>query len=260
MTQLAPAPLPPDVAQLAHAHDLGAWRDTFPPNKRWRIIVSTGLLFAMALIFTLVFAAGPVEGAQIMVVIDLGLAGLFLWALLSSPVVSAAARARQFYMFERGYVHVGRSGPQAYRWDQVREVYQEIVQTRYNGINTGTNYRYRLEFTDGRQAKYNTMSADMSRFGPVIQTEVSQAQLPLAWQAIQAGQTLAFGPFAITGGGISYGHKEALPWSAIRSVDIAQGTVRVLQPGKMLAYGSANAKAIPNLYTFLALTHKLTGR
>ena len=263
MTQLAPVTVPPDVATLALAHDLGAHHDTFPPNKRLRIIIPFAILVVLFLLMTAVLA--PAAGSNWLVLavmfgffVALFLAGL-VYGLVTSPLVSARVRARKTYVFERGFVHVGRDGTEVCRWDAVRTVWQTIVQMVYNGISTGTNYAYRLQLADGRLLKLNTMSTDMATFGPLIQHEVANAQLPQAFQAIKAGQTLAFGPLAVSSGGIAVGGKAGLPWNEVKDVQLVQGAVRVMQQGKkVLAYGSVQASNVPNLGTFMALTRQLT--
>jgi len=77
-------------------------------------------------------------------------------------------------------------------------------------------------------------------------------------QAVGAGQTLAFGPLAVSSGGIAVGAKPGLPWNEVKEIQVVQGAVRIKQPGKILAYGSVEASNVPNLYTFLALTQQLT--
>jgi len=130
------------------------------------------------------------------------LAGL-VYGLVTSPLTSAKVRTRIFYVFERGFVYAASNGPEAYRWDAVRNVWQSIVTMRVNGISTGPNYAYRLQLDDGRLLKLNTMSTDMAKFGPLIQHEVANAQFPQAWQAVQAGQALAFGPITVSSAGPS---------------------------------------------------------
>jgi len=134
MTQLAPPALPPDKATVALAHDLGAHRNTFAPNKRLRIIIPFALLVVLFVIITAVLA--PAAGSNWLVLavmfgsfVALFLAGL-VYGLVTSPLVSARVRARKIYVFERGFVHVGRDGTDVCRWDAVRTVWQSIVQMR----------------------------------------------------------------------------------------------------------------------------------
>jgi hypothetical protein len=272
MTQVHPggitAAVPLEVSQLATAQGLGAHRATFAPNKRWRLIISVGVLVLTFGLLTLGIGASSMSSADspsptavwsTVAIVELVLIGLFLWPLLTSPVMSAKARARQFYVFENGLVHVGAKGTQAYRFDAVADVIAAVVSTTYNGISAGTNYKYQVRFGDGRVLKLNTFSTDMARFGPLLQTEIANAQLPRFWDALGAGHALGFSPFTISSSGIATASKPMVPWSQIRGVQVANGRVNVLQVGKRLPWAGAQTKNIPNLYTFLALAERLAG-
>jgi hypothetical protein len=264
MTQVAWNLVPPEVASQAAAHDLGAYRQAFDPAKRLRLIIPLAVL---AVIFGLIAATGLAGSSSSQTsmgtatgIVVLALLVTIAWMVLTGPIGSATARARKFYVFERGYVHVGKQGVEVYRWDAVRAVYQAITRTRYNGISTGTQYAYRLFFNDGRQVKLTGLTTHMAAFGPVIAQAVATAQLPHAWQALQAGQPLTFGSFVVTRGGIAVGRKPPLAWPDVKAVEMSGGVVRVVQQGKMLGYGSSQAKDVPNLYTFLAVVQQLNGR
>jgi hypothetical protein len=166
MTQVHPggttAAVPLEVSQLATAQGLGAHRATFAPNKRWRLIISVGVLVLIFGLLTLGIGVSSMSSTDspspaavwsTVAVVELVLIGLFLWPLLTSPVMSAKARARQFYVFEYGLVHVGAKSTQAYRFDAVADVIAAVVSTTYNGISAGTNYKYEVRFGDGRVLK-----------------------------------------------------------------------------------------------------------
>jgi hypothetical protein len=246
------------------AHQLGAYRETLAPHKRVRVIVAAGVL---ALIFTFIGAlmiatagkgggGGAVVFGIAMIVIFVGLFG---WALLTSPVVSAKARQRQIYVFEHGYVRVTRQGPLAFRWDAVRTAYQEIVTTYYNGISTGTQYRYRITFADGRIEKLTTYVTDMAKFGPLVQSEIARVQVPQARQMLRAGHSLAFGDIVLSGAGLTAGSKGLVAWPELRGVQIFRGQVRVLRHGKRMPVFSTAAKKVPNLYTLLTVANESIG-
>jgi len=262
MTELrAPAvesQVPPEVAQLAATHGLGEFRESFPPSKRMRIIIPAAVV---ALIFSGLGIAGVVNsdntnelvtGLAIMAVPLL----LLLALVATSPLLSKAARRRVIYQFEHGYIQVTRKGPVAYRWDGMRFVYQEIVNVRAYGINTGTNYKYTITMADGTKTKLTHLTTDMGRLGPVIHAEVAAAQVPKAIEILRQGQIIYFGELGVSTVGIIVGQKEPVPW-AEAGVNVAQGYVRVYRAGKRMPVGSVAAKKIPNLVTFLTLVDQL---
>lgn len=262
MTELrAPAvenQVPPEVAQLAATHGLGEFRDAFPPSKRLRVIVPFAIV---ALIFSGLGLVGVVNADNTNeLVTGLAIAGipwlLILALLATSPVLSRAARKRVIYRFAHGYVQVTRKGPVAYRWDAMRFVYQEIVNIRAYGINTGTNYKYSITMADGSKTKLTHLTTDMARLGPVIHAEIAGVQVPKAFDILRQGQIIYFGEIGLSTAGVIVGQKEPVPWSEA-GINTAQGYVRVYRAGKRMPVGTIAAKKIPNLVTFLTLAEQL---
>lgn len=261
--------IPQDISLLAHTHQLGTHQETFAPNKRWRLILPALLmlvLFGTIGVAMLLQAnsTDPRRDMSTTTMVTIGLAlivpwlALFIWALAVSPLVSAKARQRQVYVFENGYIHVTRKGPEAYRWDAVQTVFQAIVRTSSNGIPTGTNFFYSLIFTDGRKAKLTTMSAaNMARLGQVLMSAICSVQVPKALNYLKTGQPIAFGDFSISNEGIATARKGQIPWTEISGIQLNNGYVCLSRTGKWLAFSSKAAAKIPNLYTFLQVADHL---
>jgi len=265
MTQIQPAPMssqmPGEVAQLAQAGQLGAPVAVFPPGKRWRLVGWLGvlaLLFSVATVGVGATTSGQ-EGSDPLVTwlvvggICLVLIALALWPAVTGPLLSMKARERKFYVFQHGFVHVGRSATQGYRFDAVSELRALINKVYYNGISTGTNYKFTVHFADGRVLKLNTFSTDMAEFGPLLQRAVANSQVPRFAQHLQSGGTLRFGKILMTATGLATDRKPLLPWSEVSGVNLHQGFLFVNQQGKRLAWAKAKGAETPNLYAFLAL-------
>jgi hypothetical protein len=270
MTQVQPtsmsSPLPGEVAHLAAAGQLGAHVATFLPGKRWRLVISLGVL---AFIFggLAVLTAGVSSGADdadpvvvwtVVGLICIVLIALALWPAVTGPLLSARARERKFYVFEHGFVHVGRKGTQCYRFDAVAELRGMINQVYYNGIPTGTNYKFDLYFADGRRLRLNTLSTDRAAFTPPLQQAVAQAQLPRFWGHLAAGGSLRFGMFVMTHAGIATDRKPMLAWSEVQAVGLDRGYLSINQRGKRWPWARARAADTPNLYAFLDLAGRFT--
>jgi Family of unknown function (DUF6585) len=266
MTQLHPpsmsSALPGEVSHLAGAWQLGAHVSTFPPGKRWRLVISAGVL---ALIFggiaisiaslsvTGVDRADPLVAWSVAGLFCLVLVALTLWPAATGPLLSAKARERKFYVFEHGFVHVGRKGTECYRFDAVAELRGAISQVYYNGIPTGTNYKFDLYLADGRRLKLNTFSTDMASFAPPLQQAVAHAQVPRFWAHLIAGGSLQFGKFLVTAAGIATERKPMLAWSEVPAVIVDQGYVIINQRGKRWPWARVRAADTPNLYAFVDL-------
>jgi hypothetical protein len=228
-------------------------------------VISLGVLAFMFCGLAILIAAGaagaddsdPVVVWAVVSLICLGLIALALWPAVTGPLLSARARERKFYVFEHGFVHVGRKGIQGYRFDSVVELRGLISQVYYNGIPTGTNYKFDLHFADGRRLRLNTFSTDMAAFAPPLQQAVAQAQLPRFWAHLAAGGSLRFGTFLMTNAGIATDRKPMLAWSEVQGVNVSQGFVFVNQRGKRWHWAKARAADTANLYTFLELAGRL---
>jgi hypothetical protein len=267
-TDVSAAPLPPAVAQLASQWGLGALRQVFPPHRRLRFLLLSGGFFAlMGLLAVLLAVSDPSpdaagqanqDGGLIFMVVlaVVALAG-FVAALRFSPITARQVRDRKIYVFENGYVQVTSSAAAAYRWDRIAAIFQEIFTVRYNGVSTGTQYRYRIEFADGRKAKLNTFTADMSKLGPVLQEETAKVQVPHAFAMMRAGQWVNFGPFALSGAGLVVHDKPPVPWAEVSTLQLFNGRIFVSRANTRGRYANIQASKVPNLATFLVVARQL---
>lgn len=262
---------PGEVAQLAAANNLGECRAAFPAAKKVRLIWGVGTLsvtfaglvaaVALALLNQDESAGGPLTPAQVLPwaapLVVIFLAPL-VWVLLTSPMLSARARQKQYFAYERGFVRGTGTGYEAIRYDQIHTVYQNIVRKIVNGIDTGVQYQYKLMFADGRQIKLNNFTTDMRNFGPMLQEGTTAGLLPGALAAVNGGQTLTFGPFSIARGGISAKGKNLVAWQEMK-VKVENGSVVLTENGRRWAYARIECRKVPNLYVMLGLIARLRG-
>jgi hypothetical protein len=74
-----------------------------------------------------------------------------------------------------------------------------------------------------------------------------------------AGQTIIFGPVAISKAGIVIG-KKTYPWTDVKEVSIHQGILKVSRKdGGWFSGASVAASVIPNLRVLLAIIQQLVG-
>jgi hypothetical protein len=163
-------------------------------------------------------------------------------------------------------------------WADIAAVWQASTRTTVNGVHTSTSYAYVLKLTDGRTLSFRGgLSAGAARqseaaqlqpvpgaakpvtieqFGRILATAVTGTQLPGAMDRFRSGQTVSFGPLAVSLAGISAGD-QSVPWSQIQDVRTANGKVSVKQAGKWLAWHSAPIGQIPNYFVFKALVRSV---
>jgi hypothetical protein len=243
-------PVPDEVWRRAAGSRLGAYVATFPPGKRWFLLIWEGLfgllmvcqLCALALVAIDVYGADPVVVWPTFAMLCLGLIALALLPALTGPLLSAKARSRKFYVFQQGLVHVGRKGTEVYRFDAVTSVQETIDKIFLSVTTTRTSYKLDLRLADGRRLQLNTYSTDMATFAPLLQREVAKAQVPPALEQLAAGATQRFGPFLITNAGVANDGAALLPWSRVQSVIVAMGYVVVRQTGTQAAWAGAKGR------------------
>ncbi len=125
------------------------------------------------------------------------------------------------------------------RWEELKEL----------------NFPRLLVTSDGQKFMLANMVEDLGRLYDTVQFRLRERLLPPVVAALQAGQSVTFGPFTVSKDAISYEGK-TLPWSRVRSMQItanAQMGTRTLSiwEGSFLAWCNGNLNAVPNDWLFL---------
>ncbi|WP_155369818.1 DUF6585 family protein [Catellatospora vulcania] len=258
--------VPADVAAVAATRDLGGHRESYPNRTSKRLLFGFGVLWVVLGAIAVLALVGVGSGDDSAVGPAIGFTGAaalflaaFLWVLLRGPAVSKAARRLQVHVFEQGWVRVRRKGVEVYRWDEVQTLYAQVTVQVTNGISQ-TSYRYQLTFADGRKIVLGTLATDMARFGPVLASQVAQAQLPKAMSYFDKDNPVAFGDFTITDEGVRTRRGKVLAWSEIGGVLLDNGHVSIAdRAGKRISPQTLLGK-IPNGYTFLLMMDTVLGK
>ncbi|GIH06398.1 hypothetical protein Rhe02_44650 [Rhizocola hellebori] len=256
--------VPGEVTQAAYERRLGELRQILAPGRRSRLLFGWGVLAGISLLLSLmVTAAGSSNDAQVVITllavfwgITVVLLGIFGWQLARSPLVSAKARSLHMYRFEHGFVQMTVRGAQVYRWDAIRTVYQSVEKIRAKGLPLGTRHEYSVLFADGSRLNLTDVATDMENFGPVLLQEVARVQLPKALAYLRSGNPIVLGRLTLTKSGIGSGGDE-IAWSWIDRVEIVDGVLRFSAGGSWLASPKTPARAVPNLYTLLAIVEQM---
>lgn len=228
----------------------GAYPATLVPANRLKV---GGVVAGVALVLGL---AGLVTGT-----ILLAFFGLAVGLIFGSRIAFVANRNRQkegqqLHLFEHGLVCVGRGGNiTVRRWDSTT-VYQDIVRRYRNGTYVGTTYLYRLIDPDGGTLGLAGGFHRPEEWGPAIQRFVTDAQLPHAAAAIQAGRTLSFGDISLDQETVSASGK-SVPWRRIQEIKVKDGRVSLRVEGKWFALTTTMVRSIPNFFVFHALAEWL---
>jgi hypothetical protein len=248
---------------------LGAPRSYFPVKKwnRWGNLVFFFLFLAGALLVLLygiydTYTAyrqhgpamiddrltGPLVIAFILFVLGL-LAGWGAYANWNKGVAN----------YERGFAYNDRKGLQVWRWEDVVSMTSAVTRHYTNGIYTGTTHLYTLF---NRQNQRLVLSDSLAKVEQLAQ-EIDQNIFPLLYgraaDQYNTGQTIVFGPVAISKAGISIS-KKTYPWTDVKEVSIRQGILKVSRKeGGWFSGASAAASVIPNLRVLLTIIQQVVG-
>lgn len=225
------------VLHLAHREGLGAYRTSFLP-KRAHVVRLIGL-FVMGLL-------------GLIVVVGL----YFIVMAFMTPNLNGRQRARRLHFFEGGLVLADAKGPTVwYRWNAV-SCLQSITRRYANGVYVGTTYVYTMIAPDGKQTKVTNFFDRPEEWGPLIQQEITRAQVPAALATLHAGASVAFGPLTINRGGMATNNR-SITWGEVQELQIVQGYLRVKKAGGWMRWSAKPVSAIPNFFVFLTAADTL---
>ncbi|PQM46534.1 DUF6585 family protein [Mycobacterium talmoniae] len=237
---------PARIDAVARQADLGEHRG----SHRWTLIWNRPLILALILL-----------GGAAIGLVSVGAPAAAILATIPAVVIgggyalhAAANRGARLDIFERGITVVQRGKLRVVRYDDTA-LWQNIVDYHHT-LGSQRRYSYRLRDTSGAKFTITGNFQQPTEWGPTIQRAVTDAQLPVAWAAIMAGQRLEFGRIWVTAQQVGTG-TSGWPWSRVSDITVTNGTVNVRseERPKLLVYEAV--RQIPNFFVFLALTERL---
>jgi hypothetical protein len=81
---------------------------------------------------------------------------------------------------------------------------------------------------------------------------VTEAQLPSALEALQAGRTLEFGKFKVNAQQLTAG-SNSVAWSQVQDLKTERGLLSVKKEGRWTSFSVSAIREIPNFFVFRAL-------
>lgn len=162
-------------------------------------------------------------------------------------------------VYERGFAARDRKGLQTWRWEELVSLTSAVTRHYTNGIYSGTTHLYTLVNRQNTRLVLNDGYEKVEELAQAIE----QGTFPLLYEQLAAqynsGQTLAFGPVAVSKAGIAVG-KKTYPWTEVKEVSIHQGVLKVSKKdGGWFSGASAAASVIPNLGVLLSLINQVVG-
>ena len=180
--------------------------------------------------------------------VGFALGARFTWSSLArwipNPTVS---------LHERGLVYERGGAPIALAWNELDEVTFRAVRIRIQGlVRTSTGMTYRVKLRAGERAVVLTETLALTADAlEIARRAISERVFPQALARLQSGDTLTFGPVAVSRDALRL-RGRVLRWAELRAVDFDRGFFTAVAARRRFAEPVAR---IPNVDVLVALCH-----
>ncbi|MFF2787030.1 DUF6585 family protein [Streptomyces sp. NPDC058049] len=259
----------PAAHTLATRHRLGNLQHTFRPDseigiqEKYRIWFIIGSLVGVAALL----GGGVLLWVKVhwgVAIFPLWIGVVAAWLVGQSPLFRPGLAARRLHLYEHGLV-VNTSGSRLFaaRWERVL-LYQETVQEviDYKGTRTPVSRAHasQLVAPGGQKVRITDVYAGSHTWAPLMAEAVARAQVEKVWKLVRQGGTVGFGPYKLSGAGVTNASGEVLPWRDVSEVAVRGGMVCVWRAGQTKAWAASQAQKVPNLLVFLTVVDDLCRR
>lgn len=196
---------------------------------------------------------GDIAPFLIIGVIALAIAAGTAWGLYTR-------RKKAVVVYDNGFAYSDRKGVQIWKWEQLNQVFANVVKHYTNGIYTGTTHTYTFQNNEGARLVMNDQIKDIENLYNLIQKNSLQVRYQKLANAYNTGNPVVFGPVQIgKESGLQIG-KKIYHWSEIEQVAINKGVLSVKKKdGGWFSGASATAGSIPNLHILLSILDQVVG-
>ncbi|MCF4969486.1 DUF6585 family protein [Nostoc sp. CMAA1605] len=238
-----------DIRDLAAQNDLGSLVQNCQAE-----FLSRQYLVGISIITSLLFVILVVSRNVDIFIALLLVLGVFLISTAIYFAVFLANKNKELFVYENGFIYVNKDNYIITKYEDVKEIFQQIITTSVNGISTSTQYKYTIHLKNHvKPISLTNIFQDIGQAGEYIQNKILHHQLPVVLSAYQRGENVKFKDITVNQNGLII-EKKSLPWEQIKNIKVVQGQVLILKErGDLLL----NIAAIPNIYVFLNLLYEI---
>jgi hypothetical protein len=169
-----------------------------------------------------------------------------------------ALRGLHVLVFPTGLARVQGRQSNVLRWDDINRVTRN-PSVKAKGLTVSTPSELILLSRDGWQIVFNESLSRLRELRALVEEYTLKTMLPLALEALEAGETIGFGPVSVSAEGVHYG-QQTLPWDGYQSAEIAKGTLLVKATDTRGFFCKEPLAEIPNVHVFIALAARMAGK
>jgi hypothetical protein len=176
----------------------------------------------------------------------------FLWlSLLAFAVLAAGValglaairrKAKTLAIHQNGFVLREQERVHAWRWEEVDAITGRVVRNYLVGVHAGTRHHYVLGRADGSEVILDDSIRHVGQAVRFIQQETFRERFGRVVRRVEAGESVAFGPFLLARDGFRIGDS-VYNWPDLHGVEMRHGKLFIRSITKV----TLPADAIPNL-------------
>ena len=260
MTIELPDDVPPEVAELGEP--IAEFRSGALAYVLFLVIgcfaILLGVGFLVLFIVILVMPARANQGGRLPNFRTLIVAFVCVSAGIATLRRAWGLRGLHVIVFPVGLARI--QGPQVdvLRWDDINRVTRN-PSVKAKGLTLSTPTELILSSRDGREIVFNENLSRLREMRELVEGNTLKVMLPPAMEALEADETIGFGPVSVSAEGVHCG-EQTLPWAGYESAEIAQGNLLVKATGARRPFCKAPLAEVPNVHVLIALAERMAGR
>jgi hypothetical protein len=233
---------------------------TFSPMRRFgRALLGLGVAAVGICLIALPWLGDMAKGQVKLTFLGLaatGIGGLLFFNALWQ-------RARYAWLGTAGVALLEHENVESASWKEIQVLWDSKLESEASGVVAkayalaqGKSRVVKAQCQDGRQLVFTAFFGNIGRLAKIMKQQTMGHLLPPILAALKAGETIQFGPLAVTDEGVLRRDGQMVAWPDVKSILNKDGHVHVTAAGKWLRWFSCPQGEIPNLHLLMAVTER----
>lgn len=170
----------------------------------------------------------PTPGTRMVIIGGALGIGVGLGLLVQLAVRLTDKKPKNFLVavYDQGLFYRGGATERVIRWDDIATYQASSRRVLINGVSAGTYHSSKLVLHDGSALMLDDVITNVEALGQCIDRTLARLRTPELTRAVQAGETVRFGDFAVDRHGLTVAGRE-IAWGAIGGLAVREGCLVV---------------------------------